>query len=138
MSAAAGLLCYLSAGLPCLRVIWGLAKFSAVSRATLRVISCAGIWLHERSSWIALLSFSRATLWVIWGLATGYPPGMQLDCFVIFQPGYPPGYLGPDPHPSTLRVIFWGLATYERGSWIALDRSIFLIPIPAPSGLFGA
>ena len=132
-----------------LRVIWGLAKFSAVSRATAP----------------SVLFFSRATLWVIWAwllyppgylgwaLSAGPPSGLfgpgyctvpsglfgLGTLWVVFQPSHPPGplrviwawllylpgYLGWAP---CLRVI-WGLAKFSAVSR-ALGRAT------APSGLF--
>ena len=68
MSAAAGLLCYFSAGLPS-------GFFGAWLPSGLRYppkywaglpSGLFGAWLHERGSWIASLSFSRATLRLFW------------------------------------------------------------------------
>ena len=72
--------------LPSGQIIWGLFFQPG---DTLRVISWAGTWLHERSSWIASLSFSQAT----------------------------PGYLGPGAtiRPALLGFIFLLLPFLQVG-----------------------
>ena len=108
MSAAAGLLRYLSAGL--LRVICGAWRYHPACPGYGTRIRLFGAWLHERGSWIASLCFSRATLRVI--------------CF-LGRPGYM------SAAPSGL----FGAWLHERGSWIA---SLSFSRDTLDSGLFAS